>query len=165
MKSPRLEDCCKKQNLEYLYFDMDSKTPCLESRQSIEAKSKQWWLNIACLKDEEVLKRRVDLDIDTWHYKARKSIEEFIDFINFMQKENVYIGCACGTYRTDFAVVLNSFFNPKAKYNCSNISFANYLKGFENLYHNLTQADKLKLGWSKDFDKHFISKLNKLKAF
>ena len=31
----------------------------------------------------------------------------------------------------------------------------NYLRRAENLYHNLTDSDKLKMGWTKDFEKTF----------
>ena len=80
-----------------------------------------------------------------------------------MQKDNVYLGCACGTYRTDLAVLLNSLFNPKANYNCNFPINKEHLKPIENLFNNLTPNDKLKLGWTKDYEKIFISKLNKLK--
>ena len=162
MKCPELEDECKKYNMEYLYFDIDKKSPCMESKQAIASKSRLFWGNIANIKDKIILENKVMCDVNIWSDKSRKSIDQFIDFIKFMQKDNVYIGCACGTYRTDFAVMLNSLFNPAANYDyVSNV--IDELQAVENLFHNLTESDKLKMGWSKAFDSQFLHRLNKLK--
>lgn len=163
MKDPSLEEECIKRNMEYFYFDINQNAPCFEDKTSVENKSKSFWLNIANIKDETVLKEYVKKDIASWEENTRETIKKITDFINFMQKDNVYIGCACGTYRTDFAVTLDSLFNPKAKHSFDLSSFTCPLKSLENLFANLTIKDKVKLGWVKDFEEIFLSKINKLK--
>lgn len=163
MVCPDLEKACKELGMEYLYFDMDSKAPCMENKQSVEQKSRLFWRNIANIKDEEELEIRVKSDINSWEQKSKKSIEKLVEFVKFMQKGNVYIGCACGTYRTDYAVILNKLFNPLADYSYEMYDYLCSTKSVENLYHNITGSDKIKMGWTNAFDKEFLSKLCKIK--
>jgi len=164
MKSPELEKNCKEQGLEYLHYDLDFKDTCFENIQDIENKSRAFWqIFHKNNNDNNILETFVKKDIENWSTNTREPIERSIQFINYMQKDNIYLGCACGTYRTDLAVLLNSLFNPKANYNCSFPINKEHLKPMENLFNNLTHNDKLKLGWTKDYEKSFISKLNKLK--
>ena len=142
---------------------MDSNEPCMENKQSIEQKSRLFWRSIANIKDKEELEIRVRADINNWEQKTRKSIEKLIEFVKFMQRGNVYIGCACGTYRTDYAVILNKLFNPLADYSYEMFDYICSAKSIENLYHNITDADKVKMGWTKAFDKYFLSKLCNIK--
>ena len=43
MKSPELENNCKEQGLEYLYYEMDLKDACFENIQGVENKSRAFW--------------------------------------------------------------------------------------------------------------------------
>ena len=163
MQCSELEKACKNLGLEYLYFDMNSNAPCMEDKQAIEQKSRLFWENIANIKDNEELERRVNYDIGSWRQKAEESIEKLIEFLQFMQKGNVYIGCACGTYRTDFAVMLNKLFSPLADYTCEMTDCLSNVGAIKNLFKNLTEAHKLKMGWSKSFEKQFLSRLSSIK--
>ena len=80
-----------------------------------------------------------------------------------MQKDNVYLGCACGTYRTDFAVMLNKLFSPSADYPCKMSDYLSNAEAIKNLFKNLTETHKLKMGWSKSFEKQFLSQLSSIK--
>ena len=101
--------------------------------------------------------------LDYYEQSKREGINDFIKFINFMQKDNVYIGCECGTYDTDRALMLNDFFNPKAQNVPRAGCFADdiYLDAMIRLYNNLTPEDKAKLGWDEEFEKIFKDKTNK----
>lgn len=164
MKSPELENNCKEQGLEYLYYVMDFNDACFENVQDVENKSRSFWqIFYKNNNDNNILETFVQKDIENWMVKIREPIEKNIKFINYMQKDNVYLGCACGTYRTDLAVFFNSLFNPKAIYDCSFHINREHLKSIENLFNNLTPNDKIKLGWTEDYEKIFISRLKKLK--
>ena len=39
-------------------------------------------------------------------------LNNFVKFIQTMQKDYVYIGCEYGKYKTDNALMVNKFFNP-----------------------------------------------------
>ena len=97
-----------------------------------------------------------------WEINKRLYIDIFINFINEMKKDNLYVGCACGTGRTDEALTLNYFFNPKAQKTkpIKNVVAINHNE-IKNLYLNLTKEEKIKLGWDKEFDENFIPKLQK----
>ena len=163
MKDSDLEEECKKRNIEYFYFDINQTDCCFEDKASIVNKSKNFWINIANIKDENILKEYIEKDVVSWEEKSKETIKKLIAFINFMKKDNVYIGCACGTYRTDFAVMLDSLFNSKAKHHFDLSSFTSSLKSLENLLSNLTNIDKAKLGWVGDFEEKVLLKISKLK--
>lgn len=163
MQCSELEETCKELGLEYLYFDLNSNAPCMEDEHTIEQKSRSFWQNIANVKDEETLKLRINYDLEKWRQNSEKSIEKLVEFVRFMQKDNVYIGCACGTYRTDFAVLLNQLFNPLANYTCEMSNSLFNTDPCKNLFKNLTEVHKLKMGWSKSFEKQFLSRLGSIK--
>lgn len=90
-------------------------------------------------------------------------LNDFVKFIQTMQKDYVYIGCEYGKYKTDNALMVNKFFNPAFEdgksyiTNCNNI----YLDKLENLYNNLKPEHKTLMGWTKEFDSNFLPKLYK----
>ena len=93
-------------------------------------------------------------------YKIEKEYfnENFVKFIQTMQKGCVLIGCECGIGRTDYALCLDFFFNPKAE-----IRHFGCTKKFGwtmvNIYKNLSDEDKKSMGWDEEFDKNFINRL------
>lgn len=93
--------------------------------------------------------------------ETREFIEDFINYIQTMQKGYVYIGCEFGKYQTDDALLLNNAFNPKAKrpLNIYNAPFK--LDLMRNLYNNLTEDDKKRMGWDKEFDENFLPRIQK----
>ena len=93
-----------------------------------------------------------------------KFVNRFVDYIKVMQEGNTYIACDYGTYRTDDAVMLNSFFNPKANRHSVVVRrdyFSDYIK---TLYKNLTSKDKLKMGWDENWEKQFAKMLKSVVA-
>ena len=89
---------------------------------------------------------------------------KFIQFIQFMQKGNLYIACEWGTYTTDGGLMLNYFFNPLFKGTSEYLSPDNKIHLYEvrKLYNNLTSEHKKMLGWTKEFDTATAKKLEKL---
>lgn len=108
-------------------------------------------------KDKEAVKKMVD---EEFPEEVKKSKAEVIKFIKFMQKDYVYIGCECGTYKTDMALLLNNALNPKSE--IGNIYYPDeyILESLKNFYYHLTPEDKKEMGWNDEFDKNFIPKIN-----
>ena len=93
------------------------------------------------------------------YQQDRKELcDNFVRFIQTMQKENVLIGCEFGTKTTDYAIQLDYFFNPKA-----DIMLFGKDKYFgmtmQRIYENLSQEDKEAMGWDEEFDKNFLKRL------
>ena len=84
-----------------------------------------------------------------------------------MQNENTYIGCGDGLVATNTGLSFDYFFNPKRTHSLPKAKIEdrrkfNELKGLmRNLYLNLTEEDKKKMGWDKDFDELFLLKLRR----
>ncbi len=77
---------------------------------------------------------------------------------NTLKKGNVLIGCDLGISRTNCALCLDFFFNPKAE--IIHRGYDRYF-GYEmvNIYKNLSDEDKKAMGWDEEFDKNFIKSL------
>lgn len=91
--------------------------------------------------------------------------DKLIRFIKTMQKEYAYMGCECGTYKTDAGVYFNNLFNPKVKGYCkiySPESVSDIPEIANSLYQIMTPEDKESIGWTADFEEKFKEKLAKL---
>ena len=107
----------------------------------------------------------VDERLKSWHQNSREFIDDFVKLIKTLQEDNFYIGCDFGTIRTDTALMLNHFFNPRAReITPTYIIPTNHYKIYmmENLYNNLTEYDKDQMGWTKEFDESFLPYLHKV---
>lgn len=87
--------------------------------------------------------------------------DKFIGFIKKMQEDYVYIACEYGSYKTDDALILNSFFNPKANRHSTVMRYPGQHKFIKKIYSVLTKEDFAKLSWTKEFDKKFFEMLKK----
>lgn len=93
-------------------------------------------------------------------------IEKFKSFINLKQKGYTYEGCMFGDERTDEALLLSNYFNPKDK-QIKDIESSSFikeaLKGYKismkNLYLNLSEKDKLDMGYTPEFDANLKRRL------
>ena len=162
-----LKDECEKQNIKYSNFLIEEEVDFFDrdifkTKNSIIAERTQFFRDIIGASPERV-KQGVDDGLKSWEKSKRNMIEYFTDFIKTMQAGNVYIGCKCGTIRTDIALMLNQLFNPKQANFKNNIEYnQKLLDNAVILYKNLDDTDKLKMGWNDEFDKHFLDNIEKL---
>lgn len=100
---------------------------------------------------------------NNWSTKEDKQVfvKKFVNFINKMQEGNAYIGCDFGTYRTDDAVMLNSFFNPLANRHPVVVRYNFMTYKMKILYENLSNSDKSKMKWTKEYEQKFFLMLKK----
>ena len=115
--------------------------------------------------DEKKSSKFVNDCINDWQDNTRIFIDKFIQYIQTIQKGNVFIGCQCGVYDTDIALMFNYLFNPKMEhYNrCTRGRIDKFIDQAESLYLNMTESDKIKMGWTKDYEPIFHKKLENLK--
>ena len=108
--------------------------------------------------ESEIAKLKANYQLD-----LRRSIDNFVELIQELQKDYYYIGCEYGTDRTSAVLLLNNVFNPKFKDEdlpyCRNFE----VDFMEQLYKNLTPQDKKRLGWDDEFDKNVPLKLKMLR--
>lgn len=89
-------------------------------------------------------------------------INKLVDFITQMQKNNIYIGCQHGSNDTDIAFILNDFFNPLLEGKSKTKLLPNDLEvsyKLNMIYDMLSQVQKEKLGWTKEFEQRLLKKL------
>ena len=114
-------------------------------------------MRIGELTSEELGKLKEGSKI-SYQQDRKELCDNFVRFIQTMQKENVLIGCEFGTKTTDYAIQLDYFFNPKA-----DIMLFNKDKSFgitmQRIYENLSTEDKEAIGWDEEFDKNFLNRL------
>ena len=171
-----VENQCRKYGLKYFALELDicpfiknpfkSKEDILNPQtQPFVEDIQNYTLQLYDIPDYGEAQASTNFKLKRWKKDVNEFIPKFIEFINTMQKDFVYIGCDWGTYTTNNALLLNSFFNPKmveAKIitgvDCYNEQFIFTL---EKLYQNLTQKHKTAMGWTKEMDKKFIPYLRK----
>ncbi|CCY23491.1 unknown [Brachyspira sp. CAG:484] len=99
-----------------------------------------------------------DKFINDFDSQCRKSVETIVNYIRKMQEGYCYIGCEYGKTTTDDAMLLDNVLNPKKK---GNLEFRELfqINCFRNLYDKLTDNDKIRMKWTKDFDANFLQRL------
>ena len=158
-----LKDECEKFEIEYKPINFNDNCDAFVNINKVKRASEEY-ARVILKYDEKDIARYVKNSISAWNENSRKYINNFTDYISTMQKGNVYMGCEYGRYNTDTAVMFDYLFNPKMKHSSGWNRFNNYfVNRAENLYHNLTNADKIKMNWPKNFDKVFLERLSKLK--
>ena len=161
--SQELEDACKKIGMEYQAIMFDSRfNDAFKTIDEVKSSAKEYARDILCL-DEKGVAERVNSRINTWKESTRDFIDEFTSYIQKMKKGNVYIGCEYGRYDTNVAQMFDYLFNPNKRYSRT-APDEDWVHCAENLYHNLNDSDKLKMGWTKNFEKTFFERLGKLKS-
>lgn len=91
-----------------------------------------------------------------------KFINEFIDFIETINKGKFYIGCRNGIELTDSALMLSNYFNPKDRqFSLVKPLFWKQedMPKLKNFYRKLTIEDKQRLEWTDEFEKQLRLKL------
>jgi len=161
------EDVCKRNKLKYFSFPIKNdfwNGAQFQTRAAAKEKATiDYYVYYDIPYTENYKEDYINKQMKTWETNSRIFIDKFTDFINKMNKDNLYIGCACGTDRTNRALTLNSLFNPKAQNIKPFNSIVYYHKeAIKNLYENLTPNDKKKMGWDNKFDENFIPRLEKL---
>ena len=90
---------------------------------------------------------------------SREFIDKFKEFISVINKGNFYICCNHGIIRTDAALLMNQYFNPKWDGDMSLKPDEEQVEKFKIFYENLTNRDKRDLGFTEEFDQSLRKKL------
>lgn len=106
----------------------------------------------------EDLEKSIAWAKEKFNKENREFLDTFVNFINAMKEENLYLTCGCGIFRSDIALLLNSYFNPKPKGRFIEADEMQ-LKGMRELYKRLTSEDKEKMGYTRKFDQQLREKL------
>jgi hypothetical protein len=96
--------------------------------------------------------------------EVREPIDKLIKFIKVMQEDYVYIACEYGSYKTDDALILNNFFNAKNGRHPNYTRYSFQKDAIKKYYECLTDADKIKLGWTKEYEKQFLKRIKEAKV-
>ena len=151
---PDTEELCKKAGLEFFYFPIDSRFSEIEAfktEDEIIQRSLHYSRDIMGYNDTDTEEYK-KLDIRYWKAETREFIDEFVKYIQFMQKDYVYAGCLFGTDRTNIGLMLNHYFNPKAFRTPSCVTLYNkYLvPKLKTLLDNMSMEDLRKIGWNEE---------------
>lgn len=106
----------------------------------------------------EDLEERITYAKDKFNKGNQEFLGQFVNFINAMKEGNIYLTCGCGIYRSDIALMLNSYFNPEPKGKFIEADEIQ-LKGMRELYKRLTVEDKEKMGYTRHFEQQLQEKL------
>lgn len=98
---------------------------------------------------------------EIYHKNSKIFTEDFINLIELFQKGNFFGGCVDVMIRTRKILELNSIFNPKAEKNIIHTHQALFSnEELQNLYKNLTTADKKRIGYTPEFEAQLKKRLD-----
>lgn len=112
------------------------------------------------------------IPIDSKKTSPREILDNLPKLFGLLDNGQYYIACAQGRHRTDIAFAMNYLFNPKTKevptmyghVKDGKMRYDDIFARANSLMKNMTQADKDKLGWTKEFEEEFkIRKQNLIK--
>ena len=154
---------CEKFSIDYVPIDFDLNERAFKTIDSVKISAERFARYVVG-SDEKAVQKQVKFEVNLWKKISRNFINKFTNYIQAMQKGNVYMGCDYGTYNTSTALMFDYLFNPKMQHDVNHKGYnINFVECAENLYHNLMDADKIKMGWTKDFDETFFKRLGNLK--
>lgn len=158
-----LKDDCARLGLEYHCFPMNPLSLNQKAMFKTKEENKQTFFS-HCRRfgyQGKNAKDYIQKRLSSWEENKNKELDEFVKFIQTMQKGKLYIGCEYGTHTTDNTLMLNAFFNPAYINTKKYITSFNYIyvKKLEKLYQNLTPEHKKLMGWTREFDKQVAHKV------
>lgn len=150
----KLQEACIEKGLNYYKYEVPY----------------DYWLNPIFADDRELLTKRTlelsregltkpEFDAQIEYYKNRikldraEFMDKFIGLIDTLKGGSFYIGCDLGESRTPNLLAMNSYFNPE--WHGDKILPTNeFVYGLmKNMYKNMTDVDKQRLGFTEDYDK------------
>lgn len=164
-----LKDDCSIVGLEYYSYPMTPYSFNQKAMFKTEEENKKNCLFV-CKRygyTGKVAKDYVRKVLEEFEKNKTAELNEFVKFIQNMQKGKLYIGCEYGTQTTDNALMLNAFFNPMYVRTKKYVTSYNiiYTKKLEKLYKNLTQEHKERMGWSKEFEAGLVENLKAISRY
>ena len=151
---------CENSGLEYLSFTIDRD---FWFGNEVFEDINHHLNNKKSLYEEEEYNPSIEKEIkEYFHENSRIFIDRFVNFINTINKGYYYMGCLYGTDKTDAALMLSQFFNPRDKQFIRKVhaSLDEYqLPKMAELAKKLTQEDKNALGWTPEFEENFYKKI------
>ena len=111
--------------------------------------------------------------IDKTQIPDRIILNNLPKFIDTIRRGRFYIACAQGLHRTDIALAIHYAFDPKQKEppfmagHTHNhiVDMVDINRRLESIYKEVTNEDRIYLGWPENYDQEFRRKQQVLKTF
>lgn len=149
-----LKKACDDNNIDYFRYEV----------------ANNYWANPIFADDEALMQKKhsqlfgrglckEEFDKEIKNYKAeinnerRRFMNKFIEFVNVINQGFFYIGCDFGEYRTPNILALNTYFNPRKGIHDVLPTNEFILESIKNMYKNLTDNEKIRLGFTEEYDK------------
>lgn len=155
-----LKEACKENHVDYFHYKVDFDyfdNPIFKTEKDIQENfnNNSYNKGLSAVKyNEELEKNNIYVE-----NKRRKFVEDFTELINVINDGGFYIGCEFGEMRTSNILALNSYFNPKWSGKITHPQNEFVLKSMRNMYNNLSDIDKVHLGFTEEFETELKEKL------
>lgn len=125
---------------------------------------------LAC---EEAGLAYVHLPTDKFRTPNAVIISNLFILAGIIAEGGFYISCALGLHRTDMALSLHYLFNPRineppilcAPLDDGRLRYRDIFGRAASVYRELSEKDKVRLGWGDSFESEYINRKNILKEF
>lgn len=137
------DELCAQKGFDYVAFPIFSeceKNPIFLTREQYEKVVKESWPRVEKYDDNE------------FDRKGLQFIKDFKKFVDVINEGKFYICCNRGRVRTNLALLMNQYFNPKWNGDKSLRPDDDEKVLLQEFYYKLSEKDKNDLGFSKEFD-------------
>ena len=150
-----LEHACQANNIDYHKYPVSADYwghPIFRTDAELRAEKMKMLSSLELSEGEynQALKQH-DYNVQ---FDRRIFMRDFCKLVDTINKGAFYIGCEFGEYRTPNILALNTYFNPswsgKKTYPTSEFIYDK----MKNMYLNLTEEDKVNLGFTKGFEEN-----------
>lgn len=150
-----LENACKSNNIDYFRYPVSAdfwSNPMFMTNAELRENKINELSKLGLSRDEfNTAMKKYDFSVK---YERDIFMKNFINLIDKINTDSFYIGCEFGEYRTPNILSLNTFFNPhwkgKKVYPTSEFVYPK----LKNMYINLKEEDKIRLGFTKGFEEN-----------
>lgn len=145
------DELCKKKGLDYVAFPIFSdyqENPVFLTRDQYAEKMQEYsW-------------GKKGFDDSDFDEKGLKFIRDFKELVNVINEGKFYICCNHGRIRTNLALLMNQYFNPKWQGDKSLVPNDEEKVLLQEFYYKLSQKDKNDLNFTQEFDDSIREKLD-----
>ncbi len=155
-----LKAACEENNIDYYHYNVDFDyfdNPIFKTEKDIQERFNDNYYN----KGLSAVEYRKELEKNNIYVKKKREefVNNFKSFLDVINDGGFYIGCQFGEMRTSNILALNSYFNPKWSGRISHPQNEFILKSMRNMYNNLSDIDKARLGFTEEFETALREKL------